>query len=329
MKRSGIALFAALAPLLAAASALAQLPPPPPAHQPPPAPAQPKKPELTPSQRMISVPSGKQVIFETMARTGPDGKVIRLDMPLDLASLQRNPLMDEAARQKARPVVKEWMADVERIAIDNLDFLERIEPADGKPGVIATLDSASTEQTRFVGQMLTQLGAASNLNSVLQSRGVLTPDQHNLNQHITAEYLQRIINEVAPPTEQIKDEAQRQDRTNRYNRFLYSVSVSDVLSTYHRLMTQAADKLPELLAAVKAPDSAPLKEAAARAAGAADDTGRREAVRGVLSQLSFEQRQELLRESVKRSAPFEPFSQAPTAQTPSATSTSTPAKAGG
>lgn len=297
------------------APAFGQLPPPP-----PPKPA--GQPELTPTQRMITAPSGKQVIFETMATPGPDGKIARLDIPTDIASLQRNPLIDAATRERLRAAVADWVSDVDLVAIENLDFLERIEPADGSPGVVAVLDSASIDQTKFIGQMVTQLGAAGNLNNVLNGRGLLTADQFNINQHITAEYLQRCMNEVIPANQVVKDQAEQLDRTNRYNRFLYTVSVSDATCSYHRLLAHTGAKLPELVATLKL-DTAKLADALAKAKSAADDAGRRAAATAALRQLSFTQRQDLLRAAQKASPPFDPFPGQTSAQS------NPPAKTGG
>jgi hypothetical protein len=293
-RHSSLAVLAALA---LSAGALAQ----PPANTPP-------QPEMGPNQRMIHLPSGPQ-IFDSMAVAGPDSKIIRLDAPLDLIALQRNPMVKGDTREKLRPAIAEWISEVERIAIDNLDFLEEIEPPAGGPGVLDQLDSANSDAMHHVNQIMLQLGAAGNLGNALSSRNLLDRDQFTLNQHITAEYLQRCMAEVAPPNEKIADQQQSLDRTNRYNRFLFGVSSSDAMSAYHRLLAQGAPNMARIVAALNlpAPEAAKLKDKAAAAGAATDEGARRRAARAVLNDLSFPQRQAALRTARELAPPFDPF----------------------
>src|SRR5687768_1476502 len=59
--------------------------------------------------------------FDRLAKLGPDGKVIRIEGVLDIMAIPRNTLIDQATREKIRPLVKNWVADVDQLAIDNLD----------------------------------------------------------------------------------------------------------------------------------------------------------------------------------------------------------------
>ncbi|MEX2219007.1 MAG: hypothetical protein WD749_09630 [Phycisphaerales bacterium] len=308
---------ALLAAIIAAPAALAQpLAPTPPPQ--PPAPA-PRQPEMTPTQRMATLPGGRNVIFETMAVTGPDGKVIRIDAALDLAALQRNPLITAEAREGLRPAIREWMGEVERIAIDNLDFLEDLEPPAGGPTLLDKLDSTNTNSMQRVNQVMLQLSAAGNLAAVLRGKNLIDQPQHTINQYITSDYLRQCLQEVAPSNEVIRDVQQSQDRTNRYNRFLYSVSASDAMSAYHRLLIQAAPVMDRAVAAAQLPPEA-LAKARDKAAGAMraqGDAARRAASRALLNELTFPQRQAVLRAARDLAPPFDPFPGAPSAHLPS------------
>lgn len=293
-----------------------------PQQQPPRAPGQP---ELTPNQRMVTLSSGQHV-FETMALTGPDGKVVRVEGQLDLLALQRNPLVNDQARERLRGAIRDWNAELERAVIDNLDFLEQIEPLAGGPGLVDQLESTDNNAMRTITQVMAQLGAAGNLSNSLNAKGLLTPDQYALNQHIVADYLQKCMAEVAPNTEQITTPEQSANRTNRYNRFLYSVQAMDAVAAWHRMLAQAAPNLDKVVAGLNldAATASKVADQVAAAKSAVDDPKRRAAVRAVLEQLSFPQRQAAVRAARDLAPPFDPFPARPTAD-----ATTPPAKTGG
>src|ERR1043165_6068816 len=170
--------------------------------------AQSVQPQMTASQRMIKVAAGAQ-IFETRAQTGPDGKVVRLDALMDVLAIRNNPMLDGAARERLKPAIRDWMGEVERVVIDNADFMEMLEPAGGGPGLIESLDSGNSDQMKMMNQVTTQLGSAGNLSARLKELGLISEDQHALNQHISADYFQACIREVAPPGEQAQNDQER------------------------------------------------------------------------------------------------------------------------
>jgi hypothetical protein len=108
--------------------------------------------------------------FDRMAKLGPDGKVIRLEGILDIMALPRNALIDDAARAKIRPLVQAWIADVDQLAIDNLDFVEKIAPPDGGVSIIDTVDVNDNKKLLYVAQMMNQLMAAGPLSAHLEAK---------------------------------------------------------------------------------------------------------------------------------------------------------------
>jgi hypothetical protein len=277
---------------------------------------------------MVTLASGQHV-FETMAVTGPDGKIVKLDGQLDLLALQRNPLVNDQTRARVRGVIRDWNAELERAVIDNLDFLEKIEPLAGGPGLIDQLDSNDNDKMRTMAQVMAQLGAAGNLSNLLSGQGLLTQDQYALNQHIVAEYLQRCMAEVAPQSEVVQTPEQSLARTNRYNRFLYSVQASDAVATWHRLLAEAAPHLDTIVAGLKLDPATAgkLAPSIAEAKAATDDAKRRTAVRTALEQLPLTQQQAAMKAARDLAPAFEAFPAQPSAQ--AAPDTKPVAKTGG
>src|ERR1044071_6785676 len=255
---------------------------------------------------MINVAAGPP-IFETLAATGPDGKVVRLDALMDVLAIRNNPMLDGAARERLKPAIRDWMGEVERVVIDNADFMEMLEPAGGGPGLIESLDSGNSDQRKMMNQGPTQLGSAGNLSARLIELGLISEDQHALNQHISADYFQACIREVAPPGEQAQNDQERLARTNRYNRYLFSVAAGDAVATYHRLLTVAGGNYERVVAALKLPEAEAAKVKAGAPGPGADDATKRRAARKLLGGLALAQKQAALRAARDLGGPVDPF----------------------
>lgn len=282
--------------------------------------------QLQPNQRSFMLSTGTSQVYDVIGDTGPDGKVARPDAMLDVLALQHNPLLDAAARERLRPIVRSWVAEVDKQLIDNIDFMERIEPADGSPGILSTLDANDGTMMRMINQMVLQLGAAGNLTTRLHNEGELKQDEFTLNQQIVAEYLQRCMREDNPQNNGPDKPEDAAERTNRYNRFLFAVAASDASASYHRQLTEAAPNMDKLVASLnlKPPDAAKLKDSVSAATSAKTDLDRRKASRAVLDRLTFDQRRAVLSKSRELAPPFDPFPGAASAQ-----SSTAPAHAGG
>jgi hypothetical protein len=259
--------------------------------------------------------------YDSLAVPGPDGKIVRLEGIIDLLALHKNPLVDAATLERVRPVVKEWMKDVDQIAIDNLDFIHQIEPLDGSPGIIDRFDITATDRLTTLGQIMTHLMSNGPLAPYLETKGALNREQSQLNQTISADYLQRVMNEIMADAgmpnnlaEPAKDEQEKTERVNTVSRFLYGLSCRDAVQSYHRILVQTAPNIDRVLTAI----SVPVPPAAAKAKAAKTSEEKRAAVREVMKGLSFDQQRALLEKGRELAGDFDPLA-AETAAAPART----------
>lgn len=258
--------------------------------------------------------------FDRLAKLGPDGKIVRVDGILDILAIPRNKLIDDAAREKCRPVVKAWMADVDQLAIDNLDFLEKIEPSDGSAGVIDTLDISDMARVRYVAQMMTQLMSAGPLSAHLEQKEVLNRDQSNLNQQIVSDYLQQVMNEIMAEggtpndiTKKPQNEEEKVKQVNNVSRFLYHISCRDAVDSFHRQLADAAPIMDKVVAKMElsADQKAKLQAPLASCKSAKTVAEKRKASRAVLDQLSFDQKREAMNRAHEMAPSYDPLAGLP------------------
>ncbi|MFN0132217.1 MAG: hypothetical protein ACKVW3_06755 [Phycisphaerales bacterium] len=291
-----------LMPLLLAAPAMAQTdadaarPQPPAAAQPAPAAPQP-------------------VGFETLALRDAQGKVIRVSGILDILAMKKNAMLDDAARAKLRPIITNWLADVDQLAIDNLDFLERIAPPNGEPGVVDKLNLEEMPTVHAVAQMMTQLMSAGPLTTHCEMKGGFTPEQSQQNQRIVSDYLQAVMNEIMAEAGRPNDaaiavpaEAQKQS-ANAVSKFLYGVSSRDSMYQYRRMMADAAVNIDAVVGSLGLSGSAAdkVKGLVPAAKSAATFNDRIKAVRTIMNELTFDQRRALLQKARELKPITDPF----------------------
>ena len=275
------------------------MPPPTAAHPatPPPA-AQPNT-----SGGLQPMPMAVNPPFARLSELGPDGKIKQVDGILDILAIPRNPLVDQATREKIRPLVKAWMSDIDQLAIDNLDFLEKIEPPDGSPGAIETLDINDMKKVQYVAHMMTQLMSAGPLSSYLEQKEGFTREQSSMNQQISSDYLQQVMNEIMAANGTPNDlnrapltEDQKVKQVNAVSRFLYYISCRDTMQSYHRQLESNAPIMDKVVDALNlsAEQKAKVQGKLGACKSAGTDLEKRKASRAVLDQLTFDQRREAL-----------------------------------
>jgi len=279
-----------------------------PQHTIPPAPAAPM-PQLPP--------------FDRLAKLGPDGKVIRLEGILDILAIPRNALVDDATRARISPLVQTWMADVDQLAIDNLDFIEKIDPPDGSIGVIETVDINDNKRLLYVAQMMNQLMSAGPLSAHLEAKDGFTREQSALNQQIVSDYLQQVMNEIMAENgvpnnieQKPQSEADKVKQVNAVSRFLYQISCRDPMNAYYRMLTDAAPVMDRVIAGMSlTPDQASkVKPYLAAAKSAMTSQDKRAATRSILNQLTFDQRRSALSKARELAPPYDPIAQLPPQQ---------------
>jgi hypothetical protein len=244
--------------------------------------------------------------FESLVVRGAENKVIRLEGHLDLIAMNRNVLIDDATRQRIRPILNEWLADLDQLVIDNLDFLEALEPPDGSPGALTKIDLNDQTTIQPVAVMMNQLISAGPLTQHLQTRGALTREQAELNQRIINDYQQHVMNEVLAenqvvPGQEPQDGAHRNRQVNVVSQHLYGLSARDAMTSYHRQLSAAAPFAEQIVSVTElAPETtAQLEPYVAAARNAPTDLDRRRTVRTLLNHLTFDERREFLQRAME------------------------------
>ncbi len=271
--------------------------------------------KIGPIKPLMQMPVAVNPPFTRLAELGPDGKIIRVDGNLDLLAMPRNTFVDQACRDRVRPIVKAWMADVDQLTIDNLDFLEKIEPPNGGPGVIDNVNINDQATLHAVAQMMTMLMAAGPLSNHLEMKEGFNREQSQRNQEIVSDYLQQVMNEIMKeagvPNAQGQElnEEQKLAQVNSVSRFLYHISCRDTIDAYHRQLADAAPVMDKAVASLglSADQSAKLKDLVAACKSAGTVQEKRKASRAVLDALTFDQRRAVLTKALEINGPCDPL----------------------
>ena len=222
---------------------------------------------------------------QKLAKVGPDGKIEQLDGLVELVALKKADI-DSALREKAKPLVRDWLLDIQQQVIDNLDFVEVIEPLDGSPGFFDTFDPVNPKQVERLTGFAKQLNAAGQLMSVLEYRRVADANASMKVRQLAYEYDAAILKEI------FGDGTDPMAAT----RHQYKAGYRDSIGMFHRLLDRTAVKLDEAVASLKLPaaQAEALAPAVAAVKGAQGVAATRAAVKCLLAKLTFPQRRALL-----------------------------------
>src|SRR5262245_37645658 len=133
--------------------------------------------------------------YESLVKRDAQNKVIRIDGCLEALAFQRNPLIDDGARERAKAAIQEWTADVNQLAIDNLDFIEKIDA-----GLIQTADPMDVQRMKMLQSVSSQLSSAGSLSMRLNQRQAIESRPMQLCMQMANEYIQAIAMELSTPT---------------------------------------------------------------------------------------------------------------------------------
>jgi hypothetical protein len=274
--------------------------------------AQPANPRVPPGRAALrnQIPRPVNVPFEPIYKKDEAGKVAPLVGHYDLIALKNNPTVSDETLAKITPALRDWLSEVDRITIDNLDFIEEL-----KGGLIDNVQVVDAVQLRKVTEMMQQLMSAGAAARTLNELGLLDQQQAGVNQQIINDYQQALMNQVRPAgaNQQQLPKAQQEEMAAEVNRLLYRFSANDTFVAHDRLLVAAAPKLKQVLAGVKLSGEAKTKAEATlpAAASATSDAEKIAAVQGVLRPLSFAQRQDVLRQVAQLRGPVDPWAGTP------------------
>lgn len=278
---------------------LAQVAPPPPpqpeehpAVEPPPPPVRSHPVEERPPRPTVT--RAPSVDFDPIAVPGPDGRIIRIEEPLEYAALAHNPLVGFASLARMAPAVYERRGNIERLVVEKLDVLEQLEPG----GLIDTVRLGG-DQIEAAGNLTKVMTAIQAINSdglfvqYLERRGLLGRQAVALNQRIQNDYQSKVIAEIQA-TPQGEGGAEPMDLLTR--QALYD-SVSEVMYWRKRLFLETADNLDLALSGLdlSADARAAIEPLRASLEHTNDLDERFALVKRVLSHLTPEQRRDALR----------------------------------
>lgn len=251
----------ALCGVFIAAPAMGQIVTPPPAKAPevddhivklPPAPP---PPAMTPPQVInkppIKLTKAKQprveapdLKFESIVRRDSSGNLIPLSEPVDLAALRNNPALKPGFVDEISDLLSERKAAFQRVAIDNLDIVEKIDA-----GAIEKADYASKKGITDVVNMLKPLvpkAVPEPLTKDLLDKEKITPEQAAMNDKIMKEYkdalLPKALGKDATP-------AERSAFTAKVIGTIQHENVSEVMLTFDALRRTALANLDKCLPA--------------------------------------------------------------------------------
>lgn len=234
--------------------ALAQVATPPPAappstpeYVPPPAPPTPAAAPRRGPGIDRSLPAGgpmtekaPDIPFQPLARD-ENGELIRdekgnlrpLPLPIEIMALDRNPTVGEITMHRLKPFLRERKAQMEKVAIDNLDMVQQIDA-----GVFERVDIKKKEELIALTEMLRPLIAPGALSMNLQKRDLLTKIQTATNQKITKQYQTDVVAEI-----KAKAKAAGADEAAETTKILLYNSVDEVMFAYRVLLMETGRRL--------------------------------------------------------------------------------------
>lgn len=261
----------------------------------PPGPPPTAQPTTPPPGAAAAAPAAAPA-FTSFVKRDDKGKVVPIGGNPDAHAIVAQASITAERRAALKPVMAEWAADMNRLVIDHLDLIDRLEV----DGIVDRLDIDDNAQMILVGKVLAPFSALGSLTDRLSKQGVLAGSELSAVQQASAEYSNAIFNEVmsAPGPENLSPvEAQRVQLLG-IARFGFMIGYRDAWSQWHNILSDAAPMLSEL-----APTDAPegFKAAAAKAQSA-EGADRIAAAKAAVRTLPIEQRRGLLIKAVERGA---------------------------
>lgn len=240
------------------------------------------------------------LLDDRIGKPGPDGKIVRIDGFAELIAIKQCVKVDNATREKAKPVARDWLLDVQQQVIDNLDFIAEIEPFDGKPGYFETMDFANPKAMERTGVYQKLLASPGSLVNALEFRHILEPGQAEAMRRLVYDYDQAVLKDAMADPNSAKV-------TPKYQ---YTVAYRDAIGMFHRLLDRAVPKIEEAAASLKlsTEQSEAVKPLIAAVKEAKDQAMQRKAVKELLLKLPLIQQRNLMNKVKDLSPITDPYS---------------------
>lgn len=231
--------------------------------------------------------------FESILHRDPEGKVIPLTEPVDLAALRNNPSLKPGFIEEIADTLAERKAAFQRVAIDNLDIVEKVED-----GAIEKVELDSKDAIKSVVDMIKPLrppAAPAPLTQALHDTQKITPEQAAMNRKIMKEYQDALL-----PTPVGKD-ASPADKKAFFNgtvRTIQRQAITEVLLSFESLRRTALSNLAECLPSdLGKGETGPLLAAAKGITAKSSDPELANVYKALEAGLNIDQRREVLRKA--------------------------------
>lgn len=238
------------------------------------------------SDRKIDLPG---VDVDVLVKRDANGKLIKPALPLPVAALEANPLVDAATREKLKEYMELRRTQFQNVDIDNLDIVQKIDQ-----GAIENLDPANKAALREATTWRKLLRAPGALSEVLANRGLLTPEQAKASQEIGNSYSRAMLKQLGesnPP----------EGKAQALTRYMYAEQFAEPMYHYRELLLETARDWDKSVKNSKLSDDkkAALLPAKSSIDAASGDDAKIAAVKAALAGLELDDQRRVLRETVR------------------------------
>jgi len=218
------------------------------------------------------------------------GMALPLSEPLDYAAFNRNPMVDDLTRDRVRDYLKERKATYERLVIEHVDLMGQLE--DGLLEKVDTRSRDTMSPAIMAVRPIAPPQGPKSLGDEMRARGLLTPQQAEFQSKIKNEYLKRAVE--LPPADapaEVKTEHNLKSMLAIYKR-----NFDEPRMVFRDLLIEAGALLTSGKASLKLDGAAAkLMDGLKSASGPG---GTLEAMKKLFAEMSVEQRQDLLRQTI-------------------------------
>lgn len=240
--------------------------------------------------------------FESLVQRDANGNIIPLEVPVEWAAFEKNPINREMTKAMAEPYLRERRARFETLVIDNIDIVERLDS-----GIIEQFDPSDRSRLSEMVQLVKPFQGMGTLTRELEKRRMLNGTQAAVSQRMVNDYTRQLtadrrkqagLPEASGPGEKPAAGGQGADGVSIMARLMLETAIAEPLHFYRLMLVETGGRLSEL--------GVPA-EAAEAYAKATTDAQKAEAVKRAMASMSLEQKREFLRKSLSLRPPPPPL----------------------
>lgn len=249
---------------------------------PPPEPAAPPAPPLT------------EVDYESLVVRDGDGRLVRLERPVGLEALPRNPLINEDQWEGIGEVLEARRERLQGLAVDNTDIMLAIEN-----GVFDQIKNVADDNGRVAmesaRELIQPILEPLQPHQELAQQGVITDRQSRMTDLIMREYQSVLLRDVADGFE--PEPGSTASELDGIVRSAFEQQIAEVRFEFRRVLLLAAEHLDAVLIAsgMTAEDRDAVSTQIRSVKGALTDEGRIEFMVELLGELDADRAEAMMR----------------------------------